>query len=236
MAYDMADAIGCDPCCEQFQACEEHHVLWIRLGMLFSMNQQAYVNTCEQEVFRSRGHLVNTHCHHSVEVPMLTMDTQKPSPTEEPFAMLHSKLLEVSDKIMYSTRHGLLSAWSLLGLVGQLSYIEPSLTEFSNELSASDPPFEVRAVQLDILKYTFHYLLLCAYMSFLEKYLHGDTAPHTSCYAARCVESAEVIRRISRPWTDCQHCKAFGWYFRGFGKYYAVVAERTLGRVKGWSR
>ncbi|KAJ6001127.1 hypothetical protein N7481_001536 [Penicillium waksmanii] len=164
--------------------------------MLFSMNQQVHGNTLEQEFFRSKGYL-------------------KPSPLEDQFTMFYFKLLEVSDNIMYNTRYGLFSAWSLLGLVGQLSYIESSFAEFSSELNASDPQFEVRVVQLDILQYTLHYLLLCVYIAFLEKYLHGDTSPHTRCYAAN------------------QHCKAFGWFFRGFGRYYAVVAEETLSRVKG---
>jgi hypothetical protein len=88
-------------------------------------------------------------------------------------------------------------------------------------------------MQLDILQYALHYLLLCVYISFLEKYLHGDTAPHIRCYAARCVESAKAIQRIRRSWTNGQHCKAFEWFFRGFGKYYAVVAEKALSRVKG---
>lgn len=152
---------------------------------------------------------------------------------EDQFTMFHFKLLEVSDNIMYNTRCGLFSAWNLLGLVGQLSYIESSFAEFSSELNASDPQFGVRVVKLDILQYTLHYLLLCVYISFLEKYLHGDTAPHIRCYAARCVESAKVIQRICRSWTNGQHCKAFGWFFGGFGKYYAVVAEKTLSRVKG---
>ncbi|KAJ5568927.1 hypothetical protein N7450_011413 [Penicillium hetheringtonii] len=159
------------------------------------------------------------------------MGPQMLCPAEERFTLLHAKLLEMSDFIVDSTRDGFLSAWSLLGLLGQISYIGASITEFSDELSASDAQSEVGFVQLKILQYLFQYLLLCAYMPFLEKYFSGDTSSHTLFYAAKCVESAQAIRVIFRSLSDNQPCKAFTWYFRGFGEEYVAVAEKTLKRT-----
>lgn len=152
-------------------------------------------------------------------------------PAKERFTLLHSKLLELSGFIADSTRDGFLSAWSLLGLLGQMSYIGASIDEFSDELSASDAQPEVGFAQLKILQYLFQCLLLCAYLPFLDKYFSGDTSSHTLFYAAKCVESAQAIRNIFRSLSDNQPCKAFTWYFRGFGSEYVAVAERTLKRT-----
>ncbi|KAJ5240675.1 uncharacterized protein N7469_002266 [Penicillium citrinum] len=231
LAYNMANTIGCDLCCRQPPECEKHGILWIGLEMLCSMNRQASGNACEHGHSRRNGLWVKTYGKDFVGLPRLRMGYQMLYPAKERFTLLHSKLLELSGFIADSTPDGFLSAWSLLGLLGQMSYIGASIDEFSDELSASDAQPEVGFVQLKILQYWFQYLLLCAYKPFLEKYFSGDTSPHTLFYAAKCVESAQAIRVVFRSLSDNQPCKAFTWYFRVFGREYVAVAERTLKRT-----
>lgn len=231
LAYNMANTIGCDSCRHQSPECEAHGILWIGLEMLCSMNRQAFGNACEHGHSRRNGLWVKTYGKDFVGLPRLRMGRQRLCSAEERFTLLHAKLLEMSGFIVDSTRHGFLSAWSLLGLLGQISYIGASIDEFSDELSASDAQSGVGFVQLTILQYLFQYLLLCAYKPFLEKYFSGDTSSHTLFYAAKCDESAQAIRVIYRSVSDSQPCKAFMWYFRGFGEKYVAVADRTLKRT-----
>lgn len=231
LAYNMANTIDCDSCCRQSIECEKHGILWIGLEMLCSMNRQAFGNAYEHGNPQKKGFLVNVYGKDFVGSPRLRMGYQIFCLVKDRFDLLHAKLLELSDFIADSTQDGFLSAWSLLGLLGRISYLGASIEEFSGELSASDAQSGVGFVQLKILQYLFQYLLLCAYMPFLEKYFSGDTSSHTLFYAAKCVESAQAIRVIFRSLSDNQPCKAFTWYFRGFGEEYVAVAERTLKRT-----
>ncbi|CAG8887474.1 unnamed protein product [Penicillium egyptiacum] len=232
-AYDMAISMSCQQCSTQPMACEEHRILWIGLKMLCSMNFQVHGHCHDPEVSRSIRLLTGIDYEKPVKVHNLSISTKASTLPEKTFTMLQFQVLKMSDTIAMSMQHDLLSEWTLPGVIGELSHMEKYYSELSTRLDGSDLQLGFWKGSFDILQYTVQYLLQRLYMPYLEKYLDGDTTPDSQSAAIKCIRCARATLRLFSSLTGNQHLKAFTWYFRGFGAYYAAMSRRTLDRGEG---
>ncbi|KAJ5654839.1 hypothetical protein N7490_001842 [Penicillium lividum] len=221
-AYKMATSTSYHRRPTQSMACEEHKKLWSALKMLLFMNGQLYSATCDQEVSRNIYLMAGIDWKEPLEMQNLSMSLEGSSSSAMDFTVLQSQVLTISDIIDASKKYGLLSSWSLLGVVSELSRIENHCNQFYAGPSSSDSQRELCKGRLGILRYSIQYLLQSAHFPFLESYLDGDTTSDTQSAAENCVDSATCALEIFCSLIEDKHFKGYSWYMRGLGKHYAM--------------